>query len=369
MSYLENVPLAQLEAHPRNVRRELGDLKELADSIKGIGLLEPLVIAPKGKPGEGFLVIGGHRRLAAASLAGLDGVPCILRPDLCTPAAQIEAMLTENLQRSDLTVMEEADAYMQLELLGVTEVAIAKATGRSRGTIRQRLILANLPTARREQYEKGQLSLEGAVKCGRLREKWVDDAEILDMIDNAACYSFGGAYGIDARIERVLEERKRALEPEPDDEEDDDGLDLDGRQAERKERDRQMEAMRVARKEALERQYDWVSGRIVAKDKKFTAGLLAWAIDVMVDERGLETLTPLLGIDPPGEDEDVDDASLRIAAALKKLPIAEQMLALALHITQAHEGAPWDFEDHTRALIGLGYAPTDAERELLKDGE
>ena len=366
MSYMEKVPLDQLEPHPHNVRRDLGDLTELADSIKGMGLLEPLVVAPKGKPGEGFIVIGGHRRLAAAKVAGLDGVPCIMRPDLNTQASQIEAMLTENLQRSDLTVMEEADAYAQLELLGVKEAAIAKTTGRSRATVHQRLLLAGLPTERREQYETNSLSLEGAVKCAKLRQQYADDAEILDAIDDAGNWAFGtGSYGIDRTIERILDSRKPQPEPEEDDE---DALDLAGKRAEREaewaERDRERNERIAAHKAARERMYDWLSGRIATRDEMVAGRLLDLAIDIVAAQGEAERVLPLLEIDPAGEDEDVDDAILRVTREAKALSPFDKTLLLALVLSEVTSEYAY-LPDHAREMTDLGYALTPEDQALL----
>jgi len=367
MSYMEKVPLDQLESHPHNVRRDLGDLTELAESIKGMGLLEPLVIAPKGKPGEGFVVIGGHRRLAAAALAGLDAVPCIMRPDLNTQASQIEAMLVENLQRSDLTVMEEADAYAQLELLGVKEAAIAKTTGRSRATVHQRILLAGLPAERREQYEANSLSLEGAVKCAKLRERWLDDEEILTAIDEAGNWAFGtGSYGIDRTIERILDSRKPQPEPEEDDE---DALDLAGKRAEREaewaQRDRERTERIAAQKAARDRMYDWLSGRIATRDEQVAERLIDLAIDVTAQGDGLDRVLPLLGIDPAGEDEDVDDAILRITRETKALSAFDRTLLMALVLSEVTSEYAY-LPDHVREMADLGYSMTPEDQALVK---
>lgn len=368
MSYLEKVPLEQLEPHPNNVRRDLGDLTELAASIKGMGLLEPLVVAPKGKPGEGFVVIGGHRRLAAAAQAGLDGVPCIMRADLCTQASQIEAMLTENLQRSDLTVMEEADAYAQLELLGVKEVAIAKATGRSKATVHQRLLLASLPAARREEFEGGKLSLDGAVKCAKLRERWVDDTEILEAIDEQGTWAFGdGSYGVDRTIERILEGRK----PQPEAEEaaeEEGSLDLDGRRAEWESREQERLARQEAGRAAWARMYDWLSGRVTAQDRTVMSAMLDLAIDIQVTDYDMRGLPELFGIEPAGEDEDVDDANLRIAADLKALDLDDRTMFLT--IASADLASPmggYYLDSRLRSYQALGYTLTDEDKVFLTE--
>ena len=94
-----------IDPHPDNPRKQIGDVTDLADSIKANGLLSPLSVVPNG---ERYRVIAGHRRLAACKQAGTGAVPCFVL-DL-DPLQQLEAMVTENCQREQLTVLEEADA-------------------------------------------------------------------------------------------------------------------------------------------------------------------------------------------------------------------------------------------------------------------
>lgn len=142
---LQDLKPAQIKPHKNNPRRVVGDLDELAASIGEQGILEPLIVAPNGT-GDTYVLIAGHRRLAAAKQAKAKTVPCLVRDDLTDPAVQLEAMLVENLQRADLTAVEEAQAYQQLlEFPGYTQPRIAKTTGRAIGTVRARLKLAQLP--------------------------------------------------------------------------------------------------------------------------------------------------------------------------------------------------------------------------------
>jgi len=370
MTTLTTLPLDQIYAHPRNVRRTVGDVDELAASIKGVGILQPLTVAPQDGR---YIVIAGHRRLAGAQAAGLTEVPCVVREDLTDDlAAQLAAQLVENLQRSDLTVMEEADAYAQLELLGVKEAAIAKTTGRSRATVHQRILLAGLPTERREQYETNSLSLEGAVKCAKLRQQYADDAEILDAIDDAGNWAFGdGSYGIDRTIERILDSRKPQPEPEEADD-DEDGLDLDGQRAEREAEWAIREQERVARqqagKAAWARMYDWLSGRVTAQDRTVMSAMLDLAIDIQVTDYDMRGLPELFGIEPPGEDEDVDDANLRIAADLKALDLDDRTMFLA--IASADLASPmggYYLDSRMRNYQALGYTLTDEDKALVTE--
>src|SRR6266702_341893 len=128
-------PVASLRPNPLNPRGELqtAGLEELAESIRSQGVLQPLLVTPMG------VVVAGHRRLAAARLAGLSEVPVIVR-DLDALQAQ-EIMLVENLQRHEITGLEEARAYRRLLDSGYTTVQLARRVGVPSARINARLVL------------------------------------------------------------------------------------------------------------------------------------------------------------------------------------------------------------------------------------
>jgi ParB family chromosome partitioning protein len=159
---LDWIRLGQLEPHPHNPRRALGDVGELAASIRAHGVLEPVVVAPGSAEGV-YRLIAGHRRVKAAGQAGLDVVPALIRVDLDGDSVQLQAMLVENLHRSDLSPMEEADAYSQLRLeFDLKPAAIAKAIGRSKATVDQRIALKKLPEQLQDKVHMHQVSLAEA---------------------------------------------------------------------------------------------------------------------------------------------------------------------------------------------------------------
>ncbi|MDF2847107.1 MAG: parB-like partition protein [Oerskovia sp.] len=156
------LPLDVLHAHPDNPRRDLGDLTELADSIRAHGVRQNLLVVTDPEDPTGYRLVIGHRRTAAARLAGtLTALPAVV-DDTLAPADQLELMLLENLQRSDLTAVEEADAYQGLLDLGLDEKAIAERTGRSKATVTARLRLRGLPAPVREQVHTHQATLADA---------------------------------------------------------------------------------------------------------------------------------------------------------------------------------------------------------------
>lgn len=159
-TFLADLNIDQIHHHDLNPRKDVGDIGDLTASIKAHGVLEPLVVAPNG---NGYQLITGHRRLAAAGKAGLDAVPVVVRADLDTEPRQLEAMLIENTQRVDLTPVEEAQAYAQLVAFpGYTPGKAAKATGRSLKTVKSRLAIAGLPEVALERIHNGQITLHDA---------------------------------------------------------------------------------------------------------------------------------------------------------------------------------------------------------------
>jgi len=142
------LPVDAIETNREQPRSNLGDLTELAASIRARGVLEPLLVRPV--PGSSrFQLIAGERRFQAALEAGLSHVPCIeLR---LSDQEALEVALIENLQRKDLTPFEEAEGYRTLhEKYGYTHDQIAAAVGKSRTTITETLRLLAIPPAIRD---------------------------------------------------------------------------------------------------------------------------------------------------------------------------------------------------------------------------
>lgn len=147
---LEYIPVEKIHPHPDNPRKDLGDLTELADSIKANGVLQNLTVSPMidmEDPDafighEQYTVVIGHRRLAAAKLVGLKEVPCIVA--YMDRHQELQTMLLENIQRTDLTVYEQAQGFQMMMDLGETVDSISEKSGFSRTTIRRRLKMAEL---------------------------------------------------------------------------------------------------------------------------------------------------------------------------------------------------------------------------------
>ena len=130
MPELQYIEVSKIFPHPDNPRKNLGDIQELSDSIKANGVLQNLTVVPMSN-GQ-YTVVIGHRRLAAAKKAGLSVVPCVAME--MTPQEQVRTMLMENIQRSDLTVYEQAQGFQMMLDMGETVESIAKDCGFSQST-------------------------------------------------------------------------------------------------------------------------------------------------------------------------------------------------------------------------------------------
>ena len=148
MDKIELVPVEWLAHHPDNPRKDLGDLTELAESIKANGILQNLTIVASEDENEGdgtykrFWVVIGNRRFEAAQMAGLTEVPCVISE--MDRKTQVATMLQENMQRADLTVYEQAQGFQMMMDLGFNEDQISERTGFSKTTVKRRLKMAEL---------------------------------------------------------------------------------------------------------------------------------------------------------------------------------------------------------------------------------
>ena len=152
------IPVESLRPNPHQPRHLFDDesLEELAASIKRHGVLQPLLVSEE-PPGH-YILITGERRWRAARLAGLQMVPAVIREYL-EDAQQLELALVENLQRRDLTPLEEARAFEHLRIsLGLSQQEIAERVGMDRSTVANSLRLLKLPDEIQAMVERGELS-------------------------------------------------------------------------------------------------------------------------------------------------------------------------------------------------------------------
>lgn len=150
------VPISEIRPNPRQPRRFFDERKiaELADSVRDQGILHPLVVR---KVAGGYELILGERRFRAAQRAEMEHVPVIVKE--ASDAESLEMALVENIQREELTPIEEALAYRQLmEEFDLTQEQVARRVGKSRPTVTNLLRVLNLPDEIRDAVDAGSLT-------------------------------------------------------------------------------------------------------------------------------------------------------------------------------------------------------------------
>lgn len=163
---LAMIPLTELHPSPNNPRERLTDIDDLAQSIYEQGLIQPLVVQ-KISGRDGFQIVAGHRRYAAAQRIRLHEVMCVVRKDML-PDEELLAMLVENGQRAGLDPIEEARALKKLVSSGLTQADVARKVGRSVATVSNRLMLLSLPIEEQEELRAGTSSIASAQRLARI---------------------------------------------------------------------------------------------------------------------------------------------------------------------------------------------------------
>jgi ParB family chromosome partitioning protein len=160
------IPIEKVRPNPDQPRKNIGDVRELCDSIREKGVLEPLLVRYIPRE-DTYYIISGERRYHAAKAAGLHELPCIEK--IADDAETLELALIENLQRKDLTPFEEADGLQRLaDQFDYTHDDIAKKIGRARSSVTETLTLRVIPDAvRRACIEKGIASKSVLLQVAR----------------------------------------------------------------------------------------------------------------------------------------------------------------------------------------------------------
>ncbi len=170
------LPLPALAPSPTNPRKQFADLEDLAASISAQGVMQPILVrpwpdeypTPEGRAERPlYEIIAGERRYRAALLAELTSIPTLCRP--LTTRQVLEAQIVENLQRRDVTELEEAEGYqLMMRDHGYTADALAEKVGKSRAYIYARLKLCDMTEAPREAFRAGQIKASVALLIARL---------------------------------------------------------------------------------------------------------------------------------------------------------------------------------------------------------
>lgn len=169
--------LDELRSNPYQPRKNFDEesLNELASSIKEHGVFQPIIAK---KSIKGYEIVAGERRVKASKLAGLTTIPAIIKD--FTDEEMMEIALLENLQRENLSALEEAEAYNSLKTkLNLTQEELATKVGKSRSYITNMLGLLNLPNEIKDEITKGEITMGHARVLSKLenKEQAIDLAE------------------------------------------------------------------------------------------------------------------------------------------------------------------------------------------------
>lgn len=213
---IQNIDVSKIQPHYNNPRKELGDLTELAESIKKTGVLQNLTVVPwfssitgagcddsAQQEKAGYIAVIGHRRLAAAKLAGLKEVPCVISD--MSFNEQIATMLLENMQRNDLTLYEQAEGFQMMLDLGESVSDISEKTGLSTTTVRRRVKLLDLD---KEKFRK-------SVERGATLSDYIELEKIEDVdLKNSVLEAIGTAdfkWKLQSAIDKEQANKKRRI--------------------------------------------------------------------------------------------------------------------------------------------------------------
>jgi ParB family chromosome partitioning protein len=206
---LRMVRVAEVAEHPDNPRDELGDLTELAASIKTLGLRQPILVVPVSTfraasavelPADArWVVLAGHRRRAACELAGVAEMPAWVRADLTAEGDAPETFLAENVHRRGLSPLEEARAMALLVDLGFSQRQIAERGGFAQSHVSKRLSLLRLPQQVQDALARAEITVAEALAIS-----------VVPVTDQLSVYELSRAEGVPLASAVSVLERQRS---------------------------------------------------------------------------------------------------------------------------------------------------------------
>ncbi|MBE1556515.1 ParB/RepB/Spo0J family partition protein [Sporosarcina limicola] len=204
---VEHIHVKSIKANAYQPRKTFDEnaIEELSASIKEHGILQPIILR---KIGMTYEIVVGERRFRAAKMAGLQEVPAVVR--VFTDEESMELAILENLQREDLTPIEEAEAYHNLmENLGLTQEQLAFRLGKSRPHIANHVRLLSLPEKIRNYISKGKLSMGHGRTLLSLRKK-----EQIPLVAERVLKEGFNVRQLERLIQRMNEDVPRETKPE-----------------------------------------------------------------------------------------------------------------------------------------------------------
>ncbi len=206
-SGLSEAPVRAIVPNPLQPRTQFDEqtLRELADSIREHGLIQPLIVRRTGE--DHYTLIAGERRWRAAQLAGLETVPVVIKD--VAPQQMLEIALVENVQRSDLNALEEAQAYKHLsEEFGLTQDQIAQRVGKSRVAVANTMRLLKLPEAIKARLADGLITEGHARALLTITDAGVQQHLLSQIVKNGL-----SVRQTEELVRRLLEDHSAAKKP------------------------------------------------------------------------------------------------------------------------------------------------------------
>ncbi len=163
-----DINLKEIQPNPFQPRRHFDQdsMRELSESIRSNGVLQPVIVK---KISNGYMLVAGERRVRASELAGFSTVPAIVRDYNSQYLAELA--LLENIQREDLTIVEEAEAYQNaIKAMNLTHLELATKIGKSRSYVSNALGILNLPEEVLEEINKGNITMGHARSLSKLKD-------------------------------------------------------------------------------------------------------------------------------------------------------------------------------------------------------
>ena len=210
---LMRLPIEEIRPNPNQPRKTFDDeaLTELADSIKQVGLIQPLVVR---KTVTGYELVAGERRLRACKLLGMKEVPCIVEDAMVEQESAMVALI-ENLQRENLHYLEEAECYAQLiATYGLTQEELAVRLGKSQSAVANKLRVLRLSPQIKDAMTEARMTERHARALLRLKD---DDAQlqVIEKVKAKALSVKDTEKLVEKTLNRMFDEKKDGAAPRP----------------------------------------------------------------------------------------------------------------------------------------------------------
>ena len=210
---LLRLPVDDIRPNPNQPRKSFDDegLEELAESIRQVGLIQPLVVR---RMQDGFELVAGERRLRACKLLGMREVPCLVEETMVDQESAMVALI-ENLQRENLHYLEEADCYAQLiALYGLTQEELATRLGKSQSAVANKLRVLRLAPEVKEAMLEARMTERHARALLKLRDEKTQ-LQVIDKVKNRSLSVKDTEKLVEKTLNKLYDEKHDGAAPRP----------------------------------------------------------------------------------------------------------------------------------------------------------